>query len=257
MKTTLLTLTDDGLRACVWRRGAMTPLQLLPDAAALARLTAVEKILLLVDVTEEDFRVEAVPPLPKAEQIALAHRRLTTLHGGTPFRRTVRLHRRDRREDVMSCSALTRPEQITPWLDALRHAPLAGIHSAATVSAALIRRIAGDHALLLSWEKHAGLRLSFFAHKHLHFSRLVPCRTIFPSAETLAEEAKRTRQYLIDTGLLAAERTPALCLLCNAAHRAEIETHDDTPYVFLDLDEHARRAGLKTRSTDSDATPLL
>ncbi|MDR2195122.1 MAG: hypothetical protein LBE50_00770, partial [Gallionellaceae bacterium] len=39
--------------------------------------------------------------------------------------------------------------------------------------------------------------------------------------------------------------------------RAEIETHDDTPYVFLDLDEHARRAGLKTRSTDSDATPLL
>lgn len=267
---TLLYLTDGGLCACTWRNGALTPMQDFSGTSGMERFadfigSGHRTIHFLADLVEEDFRTETVPHLPFGEQAELAQRRLAPFHGSTPFRRAERLYRHSdgRRGDVMSCSALTRPERIASWLDILlsRQAPLAGIHSAATVSAALSRHLDSGHALLLSWGKRAGLRLSCFERGHLLFSRLVPAGEALPPEQTIAEETARTRQYLIGTGLVAPEREIDVCLLCCAHDRAEMETRlhsgDGVRYVFLDLDELAHRAGLKTLGASSDATPLL
>jgi len=268
---TLLFLGADSFHAYTWKDGALSVEQRFADnpegkeqfAAFLQNHP--DPAYLLTDLIEEDFRHETVPHLRGGERTALIQRKFEQYYRNTPFRQALSLQRRKegRRDDDMLFSGLTNPALILPWLNAmLAHStPLAGIYSVPNISAPLIKDIPFNHLLLLSWEKHAGLRETYFDAKLLRFSRLTPIKNDKLFSETVVIEAARTQQYLKSLSLLPPGQALNVCIICHADDRREMEArlNDDTDmhYVYLDIRELGQRIKSKTDFADSDATPLF
>lgn len=220
---------------------------------------------MLVDVIEEDFQLETVPHLIGPSRSALIERKFEQYYRTTPFRQATLLKRLDegRRDDEYVFSALTNPQRISPWLDILhsRHIPLAGIYSVPNISASLLKGVESEHILLLTWEKRAGLRQTYFHEKRLHFSRLIPLNGDGSLIDTIAAETPRTQQYLKSLSLPPAGEVLDVYILCHAADtpqlQARLENASDLHYHYLDLNEFALRHKIKRTFSDSDSTPLL
>jgi hypothetical protein len=221
--------------------------------------------LLLTDLVEEDFRHEAVPHLRGSERTELIQRKLEQYYRDTPFRQAMTLQRREdgRRDDDMLFSALTNPALITPWLNIMltNNVALAGIYSIPNISAPLIKDIPSGCLLLLSWEKQAGLRQTYFDTKLLRFSRLTPINENSAFGATVKMEAARTQQYLKNLSLLPLNQALNVTIICHANDRRELEAllNDDSDmrYTYLDIQELGRHISSKTIYLDSDATPLF
>ena len=219
---------------------------------------------LLTDLVEEDFRHETVPHLHGSERTTLIQRKLEQYYRNTPFRQALTLQRgKDgRRDDDMLFSALTNPALIMPWLDIMlaHNMPLAGIYSIANISAPLVKDISSC-CLLLSWEKHAGLRQTYFDATLLHFSRLTPINESSSFVATAGAEALRTQQYLKNLSLLPPGQPLNVTIICHANDRRKLEAHliDDgnMHYAYLDIQELGKHIKSKTIYHDSDATPLF
>jgi hypothetical protein len=167
-----------------------------------------------------------------------------------------------RRDDDMLFSALTNPALITPWLNIMlaHNIPLVGIYSIPNISAPLVKDISSD-CLLLSWEKNAGLRQTYFDANLLHFSRMTPINESSSFVATAGAEAARTQQYLKNLSLLPPGHALNVTIICHTNDRHKLEAHliDDSNmhYAYLDIQELGRRIGSKTIYADSDATPLF
>ncbi|MEJ1959543.1 MAG: hypothetical protein WDM70_09085 [Nitrosomonadales bacterium] len=220
---------------------------------------------LLTDLVEEDFRQETIPHLHGGERTALIQRKLEQYYRKTPFRQAITLQRSKdgRRDDDMLFSALTNPAIVTPWLNImLDHSiPLAGIYSIPNISGSLVQEIPFECLLLLSWEKYAGLRQTFFDKKMLRFSRLSPLNDSDSFGATAATEATRTQQYLKNLSLLPSGQTLNVSIICHANDRPELAKHliddGDIQYAYLDIQELVRHTGSTTIYPDSDATQLF
>lgn len=221
--------------------------------------------LLLTDLIEEDFRHETIPHLHGKSRHDQLQRKFEQFYRNTPFRQAV-LHRRleeGRRDDEMMFSALTNPHLFTPWLDALhqQEIPLIGIYSVPTISQPLIKDIPADHILLLSWEKNAGLRQSYFKSKQLYLSRLSPVSDINAFGDIVAAETTRTLQYLKSLSLLPQGETLQVYTICHAGDQGMLEQKlrdaDDLVYRYLDIQELGHRLKANEGYSDSDATGLL
>ena len=270
-RKTLLFLGADHCRACSWQNGELSAAEYFSDDAgdreqfAAFLQTHRDTALLLTDLVEEDFRHETVPHLRGAERAALIRRKLEQYYRNTPFRQAVTLRRRKdgRRDDDMLFCALTNPALVSPWLNImLAHGiALSGIHSIPNISAPLVKDIPSSRLLLLSWEKNAGLRQTYFDAGLLRFSRLTPLPDSNSFGASAATEAARTQHYLKSLSLLPQSQALEAHIICHADDRSELETHlnknADMRYSYLDIRELARRIGLKTPCADSDATPLF
>ncbi|HMC13824.1 MAG TPA: hypothetical protein VKG67_05735, partial [Gallionellaceae bacterium] len=222
--------------------------------------------LLLTDLIEEDFRHETVLHLRGKNRRGQLQRMFEQFYRNTPFRQAI-LHRRQsegRRDDEMLFSALTNPHLFTPWLDTMRQqqAPLVGIYSVPTISNPLIKDIPADHILLLSWEKSAGLRQSYFKTKQLYLSRLSPVNESNSFSDVVSSETTRTVQYLRSLSLLPLGETLHAYTICHANDRNSLEQKlhnaDDISYHYLDIQELGIHLKSKDTYPDSDATgPLL
>jgi len=115
--------------------------------------------------------------------------------------------------------------------------------------------------LLLSWEKDAGLRQSYFLNKQLRFSRLTPIHSGSSFAEVIATETNRTRQYLHSLSLTPHSELLNVHIICHAKDRAHLDAHlssnSNTHYAYLDLPQLGSQLKLKYDFQDSDATPLF
>lgn len=221
--------------------------------------------LLLTDLIEEDFRHETMPHLRGKNRRDQVQRKFEQFYRNTPFRQAI-LHQRlqeGRRDDEMLFSALTNPHLFTPWLDAMRQqqAPLVGIYSVPTISNPLIEDIPSDHILLLSWEKSAGLRQSYFKAKHLYLSRLSPVSDSNSLSEIVSAETTRTLQYLKSLSLLPGGDRLHAYTICHADDRSHLEQKlrdsEDISYHYLDIQELGSHLKSKDAYPDSDATGLL
>ena len=220
---------------------------------------------LLTDLVEEDFRHETVPHLRGRAHTALAQRKFEQYYRNTPFRQALLLRRRKegRRDDDILFSGLTNPALILPWLNTMlaNHTPLAGIYSVPNTSSPLVKGIPSNHLLLLSWEKHAGLRQTCFEGKLLRFSRLTPINNGKSFSETVTTEAARTQQYLKSLSLLPPGQVLNVHIICHADDRRELEARlddsTDVQYAYLDIQEMGQHIKSKMDFTDSDATPLF
>lgn len=267
----LLFLSAVDCRICTWQKGALSEAECFPDnAEGREKFTSFlqthrDPTYLLTDLVEEDFRQETVPHLRGSERNELLQRKLEQYYRNTPFRQAITLQRSKdgRRDDDMLFSALTNPALITSWLDIMlaHDNPLAGIYSIPGISAPLVKNISSGCLLLLSWEKNAGLRQTYFAQKQLRFSRLTPINDGNSFGAAIRTEASRTQQYLKNLSLLPPGHELNVTIICHASDRGELAANliddSDMHYVYLDIQELGRRIGSKTLYIDSDATPLF
>ncbi|MDO8990610.1 MAG: hypothetical protein Q7U91_13370 [Sideroxyarcus sp.] len=271
MARTLLFISADAFHATIWNGGMLGTTQTFSnDANGRENFSAFLKhhrdpAYMLVDVIEEDFRLETVPHLSGSARKDLFARKFEQFYRGTPFRQALLLQRQTegRRDDEMLFSALTNPQRISPWLDALlvNRIPLIGIYSLPNISTPLIKDTPSDHILLLSWEKDAGLRQTYFNNKRLHFSRLIPVNGNGSFTESVATETPRTQQYLKSLSLPPPGEVLDVYIICHARDRsalqASLESNSELRYTYLDIQEQGKRVKSKNNFSDSDATPLL
>jgi len=166
MARTLLFLCAENFQAYLWSaKGLSLAHEFSNDADGRERFAAFleqnhNPTYLLVDIIEEDFHLETIPHLIGPSRTALIDRKYEQYYRSTPFRQATLLKRQSegRRDDEYLFSALTNPQRITPWLEALleHHVPLAGIYSIPNISAPLLKDIKSEHILLLTWERNAG-----------------------------------------------------------------------------------------------------
>ncbi len=270
MSRTLLFLSADTFHASIWHGGKLgAPLSFSNDANGRENFSAFLKqhrnpAYLLVDVIEEDFRLETVPHLTGTARRDLQARKFEQFYRSTPFRQALQLQRQEegRRDDEMLFSALTNPQRISPWLDALlvNRIPLVGIYSLPSISSPLLKDIPSEHVLLLSWERNAGLRQTYFNNKRLHFSRLIPV-VAESFTESVATETPRTQQYLKSLSLPPPGEVLDVYIICHAKDRTDLEKRlegsGDLRYTYLNIQELGKRVKSKNTYSDSDATPLL
>lgn len=271
MKSNLLFLSADAFQAYTWKGNKLEVARhFLNDADGREQFFAylehhLHPTYLLVDMIEEDFHMETIPHLFGPSRKALLQRKFEQYYRSTPFRqaRFLRRHADGRRDDEYLLSALTNPQRITPWLDVLlaRHTPIVGIYSVPIISGALLKGISDGHAMLLTWEKDAGLRQTYFNHKRLQFSRLIPANQNGTFSASVVAETPRTQQYLKSLSLPPQGEELEVFVICHANERAEFQSalseENDLKYHFIDIETLAKKRRCNYNFQDSDSTPLL
>ncbi|HEX6827494.1 MAG TPA: hypothetical protein VF104_00790, partial [Burkholderiales bacterium] len=224
-----------------------------------------EPIPLLTDLVEEDYRFESVPHLMGPERGAMFERKLEQYYRSTPYRQATVIGRdaEGRRDDRVLFSALTNPALLNPWVEMMSRAgaPLRGVYSVPLVSKDLLAGLRSSHVLLLSWEAHAGLRQSYFVDNQLRLTRLTGGVEHDNLVERVAGEMTLTVKYLASLSLLPGNRPLDICIVCDAADRAELQARlradPALNYVYLDVGDLAGRIAYRGELNGSDATPLL
>jgi len=227
--------------------------------------TARHPTYLLVDLIEEDFRQESIPHLIGGSRNALLQRKFEQFYRGTPFRQATLLKRQKtgRRDDDMLFSALTNPALITPWVNILlaHQIPLVGIYSVPQISAPLVKDHPSEYLLLISWEKSAGLRQTYFSNHRLQISRLTPINTDLTFQDAVTRELPRTYQYLKSLSLLPAGQMLDVRLLGHDLDLLELQSdlpaNTDMRYDFVDLEKLAGKLGIEHDFVDSDASQIF
>ncbi|MEQ1628997.1 MAG: hypothetical protein ABL873_00650 [Gallionella sp.] len=220
---------------------------------------------LLTDLIEEDFRLEVTPHLTGSNHSALIKRKFDQFYRGTPFQQATVLQRQStgRRDDEMLFSALTNPSLVTPWVDILlaHKVPLAGIYSVPQISLPLIQDHPSSHLLLITWNKFAGLRETYFSSHRLQISRLTPITKGLNFQDAVAEELGRTYQYLKSLSLLPAGQVLDVRIVGHSNDLIELQTRlprsEDMRYDFVDLATLAKKLGSDAQTRDSDANHVF
>ena len=157
---------------------------------------------MLVDAVEEDYRVDSLPHSFGSERSDMVNRKLKQFYRNTPYC-SAHLQGRDtgkRRDDRYLFCALTNPELISAWVQAVteRELPMAGIYLLPTVSQGMIARLQLKQSKLLVVSiDSSGLRLTFLRDQKLRISRLAHIDGASPQAiKSYAEEILNTRLYL-------------------------------------------------------------
>lgn len=271
MARTLLFLSAENFQVYLWNsKGLSLAHEYSNDADGREQFSAFlvqhrNPTYLLVDIIEEDFHLETIPHLIGPSRTALIERKFEQYYRSTPFRQATLLKRQEegRRDDEYLFSALTNPQRITPWLDALleHHIPLVGIYSIPNISAPLLKTIPSEHILLMTWERNAGLRQTYFHDKRLHFSRLIPINENGTLIDAVVSETPRTQQYLKSLSLPPPGEVLEIFILCHTNEieqlRTRLSSDGEQHFNYLNIAEFAAQHKCKQELNDSDSTPLF
>jgi hypothetical protein len=264
-------VTNDRLCAFDWRAGTLTPGPCFgadrDGMDAFARHldgAAGARAYLVADLVEEDFARCLLPHVRGRAGRNLVERRLAHAYRDTPLRHAdiQDREREGRRDDHVLFSALTNPAMVQPWMALMERnkVPLAGLYSAAHLSAQLVRRIgiAQDHLLLIA-EQGGGLRQSYMQGPHLKFSRLTVLAPHDDVVDASALETARMRQFLTSTRLLGRGELLHVVVLTPAARVPAFERRceDDQELAFHFVDIDSARARLKMGGEMDSAEQLL
>lgn len=251
----LLYLTNHHLSEVVWENGVFSDPKIFDHYASgwlkFSEYFAAQvepDVLILTDLIEEDFQRELIPHVFGSSRKSLINRRLHNLYRDTPYYACSAQGREKegRRDDRVLFSALTNPQILQPWLDALQVLKIhvVGVYSVALLKPLMLKKL-GDQssASLLVTHQSSGLRQSFFQEGQLRFSRLSP-ETAW-SAEAIAEVAEvelaKTRQFLASTRLLVRGEPLQIIVLAAteviACMRERTSTQEELVYRFIELEE--------------------
>lgn len=224
---------------------------------------------LFTDLAEEDFRLDTIPHVGARDREAIVQRKLTQIFRNTPYRHAVLQGREPdgRRDDRVIYTAITNPDVLRPWLEALERlqVPLAGIHSAAVFSSVVLDELdlVFPHTLLVTFTPGEALRQTYFRDREIKFSRLTPIdldegQTL---GQMIAEETTRTWQYLDSLRNFAPEDRLEVCILVHPNDRPELQANlrdfAQIQYRILDIELVSTKLGLKPAPLDSTAEEVL
>ncbi len=158
---------------------------------------------IMVDVVEEDYRFETLPHTTGSDRAEMVGRKLKQHYRNTPYMAASQIGRDSgkRRDDRYLFSALTNPDLVNEWLQAVaaRGLPVAGIYLLPMVSEGLLDRFGAKAANLLLVAQHPnGLRLTFFRDRQFRLSRFTRSDSgkVDNRTRYLSEEISNTRLYL-------------------------------------------------------------
>lgn len=157
---------------------------------------------LLVDAIEEDYRFETLPHASGSDRNQMVERKLRQHYRNSPFS-SAQLIGRDstkRRDDRYLFCALTNPDLITPWLDALTATghPVGGVFLLPLVMPQLMTALEPKAVNLLAVAAlDTGIRLAFFREGAFRLSRLSRADTALTGLpKAIFDEISNTRMYL-------------------------------------------------------------
>ncbi|MBY0578769.1 MAG: hypothetical protein K2P57_06960 [Burkholderiales bacterium] len=269
MTKALLFIGDRHCRAAVWKRGFLHSEAEFPNSEEGRRqyehyLDGMKPppVSILVDLVEEDYRIENIPALGWRDRKHLHARKLDQYYRYTPFR-NASFQGRAGKNDRVLFSALTSPNLVLPWIESLsgRRVAVSGIASVAMLSGRFVEKIPSSHLLLLSFQSGTGLRQSFFLDGHLNFSRLTLIHPGEDTATVVQLESERIYKYLHTLNLFPESGALMVCILCGFEDRKSFDNIlADTAsvhHVFFDMKEAATRIGFRGNAEGSDSLPLF
>jgi hypothetical protein len=224
---------------------------------------------LFTDLTEEDFRLDTVPHVGSRDREAIVQRKLGQIFRNTPYRHALLQGREPdgRRDDRVIYTAVTNPEVLRPWLDAIERleVPLVGIYSAAVFSAILLEELdlVFPHTLLVTFTPGEAMRQTYFRDREIKFSRLTPID--LQKGQTLgtmiAEETTRTWQYLDSLRHFGPDDRLEVCVVIHSNDREavqpELRDFAQIQYRVLDIEQVSAKLGLRTPPLGSTAEEVL
>ena len=271
-----LYLTNDKLVALLWKSGAIVgrDIFLANDAESTAFIDYLGRhrevpTFFIVDLIEEDFRLDTIPHLRGGDANAVMSRKLAQLYRGTTFRHSIIQGREEegRRDDKVLYHAITNADLLAPWLTILEraHVPLEGIYSSPVLSALLADEfdVFTPHMLLVTIVPDFGLRQTYFQNRQIKFSRLT--QIIYDESKSvgslIAAETGRTWQYLDSLRFFTGSDNLEVCMLIHERDRPMVaEATRSFPLLkfrFLDINEVATKIKLKPAPTSSHAEEVL
>jgi hypothetical protein len=271
-----LYLTNDKLIALIWKSGAIVGKDTFggrdADSQEFGEYLAKHRDLptyFVIDLIEEDFRLDTIPHLRGGDQDAVIARKLGQVYRATNFRHAYIQGREEdgRRDDKILMHAITNPDLLKPWLLSLERAqvPLEGVYSSPVLSGRLLKDldVFFPHTLLVTIVPDFGLRQTYFQNKQVKFSRLTPIvdDESHSMGALVAAETSRTWQYLDSLRYFTSEDTLEVCILVYETDRIAIaeaiRTFPLLKYRFLDITEVASKIKLKPAPTSSHAEEVL
>lgn len=271
-----LYLTNERLSCFLWQRGNIVSSESFPVQDVVPR--EFEKYLfkhrrepayVLLDLTEEDFRLESIPHLRGSDQRAVLNRKLGQIYRQSSFRHAI-IQGRDtegRRDDRVLYHGITNPDLPRVWLTVMERVgvPIEGIYSAPILSGELLRRldVFFPHTLLVSLVYGGGLRQTYFQNKQVKFSRLtfLDRNAEAKRGQQIADEVSRTWQYLDSLRFFSGEDALEVCLLLHPSEQRDVtEAIRDYPLLqhrVLSIEDVAGALKMKPPPMTSDAEGLL
>lgn len=241
----LIGISAQDATVAYWREGKIVECRTFADNEPgqagfrefLAGLPAVP-VHAVVDAVEEDYRFETLPHAIGSDRTDMVNRKLKQHYRNTPYLSAWLLGRDSgkRRDDRYLFSALTNPEILGDWLQAViaRGLPVAGIYLLPMVTAGLLDKLGLKSTNLLVVAQHAGgLRLTFFRDGQFRLSRLTrgDSGKVEGSTRYFTDEISNTRLYLhaLRTMTLDEQLTVALIDRGDALQEAAAGIARDNP----------------------------
>lgn len=264
----MVSLTTRGKRIVMRREFAVSGAGAAEFERHLASVAAIPTHL-FADLAEEEIRLDTIPHVGARDRDAVLARKLSQIFRNTPYRHAILQGRETegRRDDRVVYAAVTNPEVLRPWVDALERlrVPLEGIHSSAVFSAVLLEELdlLFPHALLVTFTPGGAMRQSYFRDREIKFSRLTPV-DLEPGqslGSMIAEETTRTWQYLDSLRHFGSEDRLEVCVLLHPGERAavqpELRDFAQIQYRVLDIEQVSAKLGLKPPPLGSTAEEVL
>ncbi|MBK6636183.1 MAG: hypothetical protein IPG34_00110 [Rhodocyclaceae bacterium] len=248
-------------------RFAATPVG-MEALVTLLRARSKKPVLVLADIAEEGFQLENIPRLQSSDRKAMINRRLGQYFYGTPYATSLSLGHESggRRDERVQFAALTRPNMLMPWFDALREAriPVLGLFSVPLVlGKQTLGFAAGEKRFVVVTTSAGGLRQTFFDNGQMHFSRLtqLPNLQAETIASTCSKETAKTVQYLLGQRQITRGAALPVFVLAHSSHHAIFAAHctniGDIDYRLIDMQTFAGSVGYTGTVTDSFVESIL
>ncbi len=170
----------------------------------------------LVDVIEEDFRIEMVPHVGSKDRKAVVGRLIDRYYRSSQqycYDEVIGRLKTGRKDDKVLIGAMTNPMLIQPWLSIIDECevPLSGIWSLPLVSRSLLNKINAQKGmtLLVTQQVNSNVRQSLFCNGKLLSSRQSIINQDISDTSRIGEysapEVEKTLLFLRNQGLLSNE----------------------------------------------------
>lgn len=272
----LIYLNNERLLSVIWRNGRTLDAQSFTvDAEGYLAFAQYVKrwsrlrVYFLVDLIEEDFRLDTIPYVRGNDRRELLNRKLNQMFRATPFRHAIVIDREaaGRRDNRVLYTSITNPELLNPWLEILEmvRVPLVGIYSAPLLSARLLKPLGqvAKHVLLVTLHQGNQLRQSYTHLGKTKFSRMTPLGTQFATnpVNAIGMEIRKTWNYLESLRYFESGEVLHVCMVANPhelTNSAELlPRQPGVEFEFFDIAKAARNIGLNQPLSNSNGEWLL
>lgn len=227
-----------------------------------------EPVYVLIDLNEEEYKQDLIPHARGNDRKSLISRRKARLFRNPVYSHAIAQGRESegRRDDRYLFTCVSESDSTAPWINRLteREVPIAGIYSVPLITHLLLdvlHQVNGP-SLIVSLEKGAGLRQSFFKDKAFKFSRLVkaPRYGTEPYAPFISDEIQKMLRYLRSTRDITNDSLVHIYILGDERLCADVEqvckSRGGIVYKPVSLPELSRKIGCKLDFPDPHAERL-